>query len=335
MSSLKVEVTEISQVGEARRLAVSLAQSLGFSEIEASKAAIAASEMASNLARYAEHGEIILRSLDDEYKRGLELLAVDKGPGISDVAESMRDGFSTSGSAGIGLGGIARQSDLFDVYTIPRQGTVLLSQLWSGLSDANQTGSLAQTGVVCLPAAGQIISGDAWAMQWQGKTRRYMIVDGLGHGEKAGEAAQSAIRLFYNHPGASLSEFVELAHSALKSTRGAVMAVAEVNPDEHVVRFCGVGNIYGMICSEGQSHGLVSYEGIVGHNATRFREFSYPYPAESHSLLVLHSDGLGTRWDLNLYPGLLRRHPSLVAGILYRDFKRPNDDVTVLVSRLE
>ncbi len=335
MNSLKVEVTETSQVGEARRVAVSLAQRMGFAEIETSKAAIVASEIASNLARYAERGEILFRSLEEEHRRGLELLAVDKGPGISDVAESMRDGFSSRGSAGIGLGAIVRQSDMFDVYTIPGKGTALVSQLWTGNLAADAPGDPAQTGAVCLPAAGQVVAGDAWAVHSPGKARRYLIVDGLGHGEQAADAAQEAIRLF-NHPsGPGLAEFVERAHTALHSTRGAVMAVAEVDPAEHTVRYCGVGNISGVIYSEGQSHGLVSYEGIVGHNATRFREFTYTYQAEIHPLLILHSDGLGTHWDLDLYPGLARRHPSLIAGILYRDFKRPNDDVTVLVSRLD
>ncbi len=329
MSSLRVDVTETSQVGEARRMAVSLAQDLGFNEIETSKAAIVASEMASNLARYAQLGEILLRPLDDENRRGLELLALDKGPGISDIAESMRDGFSSNGGAGIGLGAIARQSGAFDIFSVPGKGTALLSQVWSGPAGTDLLGA------VCLPAAGQIVAGDAWAAHIHGQFRRILVVDGLGHGEQAGEAAQAAIRLFNNHPDASLTGFMELAHAALQPTRGAVMAVAEVDPSDHTLRFCGVGNIFGMIYSEGQSHGLVSYEGIVGHNASRFREFTYPYQAAANPLLILHSDGLGTRWDLNLYPGLVRRHPALVAGVLYRDFKRPIDDVTVLVSRLE
>ncbi len=334
MTSIKVDVTETSQVGEARRSAVSLAQNLGFNEIEASKAAIIASEMASNLARYAEQGEIVLRSLENANGRGLELLAIDKGPGMSDVGEFLRDGYSTTGSAGIGFGAIARQSDLFDLYTIPGKGTTLLAQIWPGSIPAESPARPGEIGAICLPAPGQAVSGDAWVADSQGERTRILIADGLGHGEQAAAAAQAAVRLFTNNPGLGPAETVELAHTALHDTRGAVVAVAEVDSVQHVVRYCGVGNIFATIYAENQSHGLVSFEGIVGHTAYKFREFNYPYQAVANPILVMHSDGLGTHWNLNTYPGLNQRHPSLIAGVLYRDFKRPNDDMTVIVSRL-
>ncbi|MGE5222798.1 MAG: SpoIIE family protein phosphatase [Omnitrophica WOR_2 bacterium] len=339
MTSLKLDIKEVSQVGEARRFAAALAQNLGFNEIETGKAAIVASEIASNLARYAEYGELIIRSLENEQVRGLELLAVDKGPGIRDVNESLRDGFSTGNGEGIGLGAIARQSNLFDLYSIPGKGTVLLARLWSDppASEPFSTRSPfdpGETGAVCLPAQGQVVAGDSWAIDFQADRSRILLADGLGHGEAAAQAAKEAVRLFRENNGLSPAALAEMTHTALHSTRGCVMAVAEVIPGEQTIRYCGVGNISGAICTENQWHGLMSYEGIVGHTAKRFREFTYAYQAESAPLLVLHSDGLGTHWNLSLYPGLKRRHPGLIAGVLYRDYRRLNDDVTVIVTRL-
>jgi hypothetical protein len=77
---------------------------------------------------------------------------------------------------------------------------------------------------------------------------------------------------------------------------------------------------------------MVSRNGIVGHRIRTIQEFTYPLHKEA--LLVMHSDGLATRWGLDRYPGLAKRHPSLIAGVLYRDYRRIRDDVTVVVARL-
>ena len=96
--------------------------------------------------------------------------------------------------------------------------------------------------------------------------------------------------------------------------------------------WAGAGNIAGTLAPvEGRSCGLVSHNGTLGHSITRFQEFSYPWPDQG--LLILHSDGLSNRWDLNPYPGLSRKDPSLIAGVLYRDFANRGDDVVVLVGR--
>jgi hypothetical protein len=124
---------------------------------------------------------------------------------------------------------------------------------------------------------------------------------------------------------------LQCIHAALRNTRGAAVAVAEVDPRRDTVRFCGVGNVSGAAVSDQGTRTMVSQNGTVGHEMRKVSEFSYPWPA--HALLVLHSDGLSTHWSLDGYPGLSRRHPSLIAGVLYRDFKRGRDDVTVVVAR--
>jgi Stage II sporulation protein E (SpoIIE) len=123
---------------------------------------------------------------------------------------------------------------------------------------------------------------------------------------------------------------VQFAHGALRSTRGAALAVAELDLAQEV-RYAGIGNIAGVVLAPGGNRHLVSHNGIVGHDMRKVQEFVYPW--SSDALLVMHSDGLATHWTLDQYPGLAGRHPSLIAGVLYRDFTRGRDDVMVLVAR--
>ena len=109
------------------------------------------------------------------------------------------------------------------------------------------------------------------------------------------------------------------------------MAVASLNLQRGILTFAGVGNIGASIVAPGTSRGMASHNGTVGHQLHKIQEFSFPWNAQS--LLIMHSDGLNTRWDLSVYPGIWTKHPAIVAGLLYRDFSRERDDVTVLVAR--
>jgi len=162
-----------------------------------------------------------------------------------------------------------------------------------------------------------------------------LLADGLGHGILAAEAAVEAVKTFQNNTSLAPAQVVAAIHAALRSTRGAAVAVAEVDAAQQVVRFAGVGNIAGLILSADGCRHLVSHNGTAGHEVRKIQEFTYPWPARGggrQPLLILHSDGLTSRWDLDRYPGLAQRHPSLIAGVLYRDFYRGRDDVTVVVA---
>ncbi|HMB03511.1 MAG TPA: SpoIIE family protein phosphatase [Isosphaeraceae bacterium] len=160
-----------------------------------------------------------------------------------------------------------------------------------------------------------------------------MVADGLGHGARAAEAAQAAVRIFHDRAAAGPAAVLQAAHLGLRNTRGAALAIAEIDRAAGAVRFAGIGNIAATILGPDGERGtnLVSHNGTVGHEMRKVQEFVSPWP--EGSLLVMHSDGLGTHWRLGRYPGLVARHPSLIAGVLYRDFKRGRDDVTVLVAR--
>jgi hypothetical protein len=241
----------------------------------------------------------------------------------------LRDGFSTSGSPGNGLGAIMRLSAFMDLYSTTQTGTALLARLWSVPKSARPDGRLT-FGVVSVPHPGESVCGDAWAATQDGGRCLLMIADGLGHGPPAAEAALAAVRIFRDNPQLGPAAVLQAMHGALRSTRGASVAVAETDLDARLLRYAGVGNVAGCVLAAGVSRSLMSHNGTVGHEARKFQEFSYPLP--EGATLVLHSDGLASRWDLASYPGLAGRDPALVAGVLYRDFGRGRDDATVVVA---
>ncbi len=257
------------------------------------------------------------------------MLALDRGPGMPDVARCLHDGYSTAGTSGTGLGAIKRLADFIDVWSAPT-GTALVARLWTGTRRLPRSGSFV-VGAVTVPTAGESVCGDAWAVEQAGGRVYFLVADGLGHGPEAAAAAGTAVRLFRASMGQGPGEILPILHQRMRSTRGVAAAIAVVDLDAGVVQYAGVGNIAGLILADGTGRSMVSHNGIVGHEARKFQSFSYPFPVTA--TLVMHSDGLRSRWDLNAYPGLIARDPALIAGILYRDFQRGRDDVTVLVAR--
>lgn len=311
-------VTHEAHADAARRAVVRHAGQLSDDEALIGRIAVVVQEMARNLVLHAHGGELF------HYQDGerLELLAVDRGPGMADVARCLADSYSSIGTMGAGLGAISRLSDRFDIYSQPGQGTVVFAQF--RLSTAR--GSLVASGL-CTPYPGEEVSGDTWAV----KDNRVLVCDGLGHGHAAHAASDKGRQLFLQHaPDLPLETLLERLHRALASTRGGAVALAEVLPEQAQVRFCGMGNIAGVL-HDGRSRSMVSGNGTVGYRIGRIQSFSYPW--SPGTLMMLASDGINTRHDLTAYPGLAGRHPAVIAAVIHRDFKRHNDDATVVVMK--
>jgi anti-sigma regulatory factor (Ser/Thr protein kinase) len=325
-SGFAVPVTDPSQVSEARRRGADVAAALQLDEVTASRAALVITEVATNLLKHGGGGEVFVGPAGVGSKRGLQVIAIDKGRGIANVAASLQDGVSTTGTSGTGLGAIVRASSSFDVYTSEGAGTVVAATVYTngGLPSAPAG--------VSVPMPGETRCGDGWATWSAGELVSIFLSDGLGHGSEAAHATALATEAFLQHAERPTREIIACVFAALKSSRGAAVAVAELDRREGRARFCGLGNIAGSIIQrDGTSHSLVSHPGIAGHTMRRVQEFTYEWPAGS--LIVLHSDGLSTHWSLDPYAGLQSRHPDVIAGVLYRDFRRLRDDSTVVVAR--
>ena len=324
-----VTVTDTSQVPEARRHAVAIAQHCGFSEERAGAVAIVVTEAATNLVKHGGGGAILLQALSVQSRRGIEIIAIDRGVGMANVAASLRDGESTAGSAGIGLGALSRLASEFDVYSQPGAGTALRCVVWQ--SDKPEPSAEIESGVVCIPLRGERVAGDDWALHACKGRYVLLVVDGLGHGPAAADAAAAAKETVERVAARAPADQIHAVHAALKATRGAAAAVIELKPSSAVGTFCGIGNIGCFVRSDGKTRSLASHNGILGHQMRTVQEFSFPFP--SRALLYAYSDGMTSRWDPSTYPGLESRHPALIAATLYRDHARGRDDTTVAVVR--
>ncbi len=320
-----VPIEDASQVGEARRAAVQVANLARLDDIELGKLAIVVTELASNIIKHAKRGEILIGNVRGN--RSVEVIALDSGPGMDNLERSMEDGFSSAGTAGQGLGAVTRQSTSFEIYTRPGAGTAIIASI--GAADWETTPF--EIGIVCRPVKGEIECGDGWALGRFPNRYTFMLADGLGHGTSAYAAASQAMKIFGKAAEKGPAEVLEVAHAALRPTRGAAVAVADVNHETGVVRYAGVGNVAGAILTNGTSRSLVSHNGIVGAEMRKVQEFTYPWNPES--MLVMNSDGIGTQWHLDKHAGLMNKSAQMIASVLYRDFQRTRDDSTVMVAR--
>lgn len=324
---VRLELQDVSQVAEARRAVTTLCASHGISEELRGQAALVVTEAASNVIKHGGGGELLAQVVGDG-GRAVEILALDKGRGMADVARCMEDGFSTAGTPGTGLGAIRRQSKRFDVYSQPGAGTALFAHLgpeiWPEPRAARFCG-------LSIAKPGESACGDAWTVATGAGKTLAMVADGLGHGPQAADASRAAVRALAEVGLQGPEAVLEAAHGRLRALRGAAVAVAELDFERRAVGFAGVGNISGVVVAPGHRQALFSHNGTVGHELRKLQRFDYRWPGEA--VLVMASDGIATGWDLAKYPGLLARDPAVIAGVLYRDFRRTRDDATVLVVR--
>lgn len=334
--TFRTEVTEMSQVGEARRMAFETSAFIGLSETEAGTVSIIVNEIAKNLIKHAGGGEVLVSPVQYRDYLWLDILGLDRGPGITRMAQCMQDGYSTTGSPGTGLGAVKRLSTVFDIFSAQRAGTAILSRFIRKQEKGKQSPLLMDIGAVNVPVNGQQVSGDGWAAAESSGRTVLMAADGLGHGVLAADAARAAEKVFRDHSSRGPTELLETIHASLRHTRGAAVAIAEVTHAKNMLKYSGIGNITGILHTAEKSRNMVSMNGTAGGEARKMQAFSYPFaPAENSGplLIIMHSDGIATISALDRYPGIEHRHPALIAGIVYKDFRRGRDDAMVLVAK--
>jgi serine/threonine-protein kinase RsbT len=114
----------------ARQKGRAMASEAGFTSGDATLIATAISELARNIVSYARKGRITLQAIHSTNRHGIVVIASDDGPGIPDIRQAMRDGFSTSGSLGLGLPGVKRLMDEFEISSKPGKGTTVTVKKW-------------------------------------------------------------------------------------------------------------------------------------------------------------------------------------------------------------
>lgn len=314
-----------------------LAESYGFSPAEVGRINIVVSEMASNLQKHApQGGELLVKYT---HNNALEILCLDNGPGMKEPQRMLKDGNSTAGTAGEGLGAIMRQSHEFDMYSCAGCGTVILSRIYKGQSEAPPITGTFEVGALLVPKINEQFCGDGFALAEQGRYCYLIALDGLGHGAAASDASSEAAKAFLENYSLDPAGNLRNIHTSIRKTRGAVGTIVHINQAQNQMKYCGIGNIAGKVyhldgatIQNISSKNIISYNGILGHNIpatlnTQNLEWG------RNKLLMLHSDGIRSRSDLSKYPNLHRHDVSIIAAVLYRDFRRETDDALVVIAR--
>lgn len=317
-----LRVEEASAVTAARSAAQALASRLQFPAARADQLALAVTEAASNLHKHARQGSLLVRVARDGPVPGIELVTIDAGPGVPDLAAALRDGHSTAGTLGIGLGAIRRLADFTDLYSVPGHSTALVARFC-----ATPPGPPPRWAGVTRPITGEAECGDAYGAVLAGGAATAVFCDGLGHGPMAAAAAAVGVTAVLDDPAGEPAVLLERVHRRMSGTRGGAVGIVRINGP--LARFAGLGNVAASIVSGGQRKSMISLPGIAGHQARAIRQFEYEVPPGA--AVILHSDGISSRWEAGALPGIAARDPLLIAAVLLAAAGIHRDDAGILV----
>ena len=317
-----LRVEDASAVAACRKAVQIMAERLRFPAARIGQLALAVTEAASNLHKHAEQGSLLLCVNRDGPQPGIDLVTIDAGPGVRDVSAALRDGHSTAGTLGIGLGAIQRLADFADLYSRPGHGTSLVARFcvsppvsqprWAGL---------------IRPITGETECGDAYGVVPADGAVTAVLCDGLGHGPLAAAAAAAGVAAVLDDPAGEPAALLERVHRRMSGTRGGAVGVVQVSGQ--LARFAGLGNVAASIVSDGQRKSMISIPGIAGVQARTIRQFEYDVPPGS--AVIVHSDGVSSRWEAAALPALEARDPLLIAAVLLAEAGVHRDDAGVLV----
>ncbi len=325
---VRCRVVHVEDVGAARRRVSRIAAEAGIDATTLGHVELAVTELAANLLRHADPGgSILARPVPTGHGPGVEVVSVDGGPGIVDIDAALNGATPAPAGLGCGLAAVRRIATAFDVYTQPGTGTVVMArflpdgataaQPWAGMS-------------VALDGADDC--GDAWAVAERGGRTTALVVDGLGHGPRAAEAARVAVATFADRCDDELEALAERLHTAMRPTRGGAAALCRLDPQRRRADFVGVGNVTGRLVGREGSQAMVSLNGTLGMDLTapRIRRMTYQLDG---AVLVISTDGVRDGFDINTFPGLLDHDPLVIAALIHGQRTRGTDDATVVVVR--
>lgn len=183
-------------------------------------------------------------------------------------------------------------------------------------------------GIASRPTLGLDVNGDAYiTKEWNGQTL-LAIVDGLGHGKEAWIASTKAKNYVIENCTKDLEQVILDLHAHLHMTRGVAAGLTKINRTANQLLFCGIGNIEARIIGEPPMH-PASLEGIVGMSLRKAKKFEYRY--NSLKAVVLHSDGISSKFNLSDYPAIYEQ-PQNVAEQILIEWGKKHDDATIIIA---
>ncbi|RFZ82702.1 serine/threonine protein kinase [Mucilaginibacter terrenus] len=330
---ISFDVSDRSYYAILKKAVHALALNAAFPEKRIAELDIIVAEITSNLHKYADGGEILLAHFAEQGKEFIELICIDNGPGINDVNRVMADGYSTTNTMGHGLGSIKRLSDEFDIYSQKGWGTILYSRVYKTAPPAkNRIKNTLLLSPIVVSKPGETTSGDGFSIKITEQYIKLMLADGLGHGPEANFAVNEAAKAFKVCPLHSPTEIIRYLHSSVRKTRGMVATIVVVDITTRKLSIAGVGNISAKLSGPAMSKSHLAYNGIIGHNVPNTMNDQVLDLAD-YNQLVLCSDGMRSRWEVNKLPAIVRSSITVQAAAIYKDFARRTDDMSVVIAR--
>ena len=323
-----LKIRETSAVAEARRRARRTANAMGLHSTKVEHAAIVATEIAQNVLRHGGGGQVLVEIFGAPSLERLHIVGHDDGPGIGRIDRMIRDGETTKGSPGTGLGAIKRLSDRLDIFSEPGR-TVIAAEFRRQtirLSDPVDHAGFK------LAYPGERRCGDIVAVRSSHDKCVYFLADGLGHGVKAATAAVMAKKAFLSGSGSDPAELLYQVGDALQNSRGAVGAVVSLDRASGNVDYAGIGNVSTLVIQGKNVRRLAVRDGLLGgRKTTPHRE---AISVDSNAIIVMYSDGLNTLRSLDSQTALLQRSAPVIAAELLAKNLRGRDDASIVVSRV-
>lgn len=311
---------------------VAITQRLGVSHLKQENMLLVASELVSNNVKHASGRGMV--QLWKQPGGVLDLLSLDYGPGIQNLATAEEDGYSTVSTLGKGLGAIRRLSDESYIYTQQEQigqakkwsGTVILARFYLD-KENKEAKSGFKFGLFSRSLSDERYNGDRIYLQRAGKVLRWLHLDGLGHGEEAQAATADLATLLINFE--SPDSMLEMVDKQLVNTRGAVAITGEIDLAKCNLRLSGVGDMNAHIYDQEQFQHIAFAPGILGreHRTTTVSQTDFG----KKSVILTASDGIRRNWDAANFVGLFNQHPQLIAYTLGNIMGRISDDQSICV----
>lgn len=323
-------ISNSAEVIAIRRIAKDMAKEIGFDKCGREEISLVVSELASNIIKYAQRGIVTLTPVCNEQHEGLMIEAEDDGEGFNEHT-SMKDGVSTSGTLGMGLGAVNRLMDEFDILQRENHtGTRIVCKRW--LHDNSNHGQHCpfDFGVFSRPKPNETANGDTFIIKNIRGATLVGVIDGVGHGELASQAANAARQYVERHAEQPLLEIFRGVDRACAATRGVVMALVILDWKKGTFRYASVGNIEVKVFSHRhEKPKFIVRRGIVGKHA--------PAPVVTENdwhpgdMLALHSDGISTHWQWHDFTQYEDHPAQVIAEHIYNATQKDHDDATIVI----
>ncbi len=323
-------ISSPAEVIAIRRISKEIAKDIGFDVRAQEEIVLVVSELASNIIKYANRGILTLTPVSLAEQNGLMIEATDSGPGFNENT-ALKDGFSSSGTLGCGLGAVNRMMDEFDIHTNENNqlGTRIVCKRWLRKKSSVNGRCPFDIGIVSRPKPGEDVNGDSFVIKQGNGQSLVAVIDGVGHGRLAHQAAQAARHYIENHSELPFLDIFRGVDRACRSSRGVVMALASFDWDSMKLTFASVGNIEVKVLGAQEKFKFIVRRGIVGKNA--------PNPVITENdwrmdyALALHSDGLSTHWNWKDFSHHSDRSAQFIAEYMHRALEKDSDDTTLII----